>query len=136
MLAVSAGKKTLQNCPSRRPPSTKADYWIPIRPGTDAALFLGITRRLMEKKQYDAEFVKGFTDFPLLVRTDNLKRLRAGRVFRAHPRKPLLEPLNMRRYPVLKLHAPLFAERILCNKFFRFSNPAFREPLFGFRAQL
>ena len=64
-----------------RPPSTKADYWIPIRPPTDAALLLGVTRLMMDKKQYDEAFVKQFTDFPLLVRTDTLKRLRAHEVF-------------------------------------------------------
>ena len=61
--------------------STKADYWIPIRVATDAALFLGITRIMMERGWYDEAFVKRFTDFPLLVRKDNLKRLRAADVF-------------------------------------------------------
>ena len=34
---------------------------------------------MMDKKRYDETFVKAFTDFPLLVRTDTLKRLRAAR---------------------------------------------------------
>ncbi|MEE8349805.1 MAG: molybdopterin-dependent oxidoreductase, partial [Acidobacteriota bacterium] len=67
--------------PEYSPPATKADYWIPIRPATDAALFLGITKLLMDGNLYDENFVKRFTDFPLLVRTDNLKRLRAHEVF-------------------------------------------------------
>src|SRR3970282_334337 len=62
-------------------PSAKADYWIPIRPQTDAALFLGITRLMIEKKHFDPEFVRAFTDFPLLVRKDTLRRLRAHEVF-------------------------------------------------------
>ena len=36
---------------------------------------------MIDKKQYDETFVKQFTDFPLLVRTDTLKRLRAHEVF-------------------------------------------------------
>ena len=38
-------------------------------------------RLMIDKKWYDEAFVKRFTDFPLLVRTDNLKRLRAHEVF-------------------------------------------------------
>jgi nitrate reductase alpha subunit len=79
---MERGGKIVVIAPEYGPPSTKADYWIPIRPQTDAALWLGITRLLMERKQYDVAFVKKFTDFPLLVRTDNLRRLRAHEVFR------------------------------------------------------
>jgi nitrate reductase alpha subunit len=79
---MERGGKIVVIAPEYGPPSTKADYWIPIRPQTDAALFLGITRLLMERKQFDAEFVRQFTDFPLLVRKDTLKRLRAHEVFR------------------------------------------------------
>ncbi len=35
----------------------------------------------MDNKWYDERFVKAFTDFPLLIRADNLKRLRASDVF-------------------------------------------------------
>ncbi len=63
--------------PEYNPTATKADYWISVRPGlSDTAIFLGVTRMLMEKRWYDEDFVKKFTDFPLLVRTDTLKRLR------------------------------------------------------------
>ena len=78
---MERGGKIVVIAPEYGPPSTKADYWIPIRPSTDAALWLGVTRLLMENGQYDAEFVKSFSDFPLLVRHDNLRRLRAHEVF-------------------------------------------------------
>ena len=39
---------------------------------------------------YDADFVKKFTDLPLIVRTDNLKRLRASELFANY--KPGLSP--------------------------------------------
>jgi nitrate reductase alpha subunit len=70
--------------PEYGPPSTKADYWIPIRPATDAALWLGVTKLLIDRKAYDEDFILRFTDFPLLVRTDTLKRLRAAEVFAAY----------------------------------------------------
>jgi nitrate reductase / nitrite oxidoreductase, alpha subunit len=78
---MERGGKIVVISPEYGPPSTKADYWIPIRPQTDAALFLGLTRLMIDKKHYDETFVKQFTDFPLLVRTDTLKRLRAHEVF-------------------------------------------------------
>jgi nitrate reductase alpha subunit len=78
---MERGGKIVVIAPEYGPPSTKADYWIPIRPQTDAALWLGITKLLMDRKAYDEDFVKRFTDFPLLVRTDNLRRLRAHEVF-------------------------------------------------------
>src|SRR5262249_26962860 len=53
-----------------------------VRPGcTDTALFLGVTRVMMDRGWYDEKFVKAFTDFPLLIRTDTLTRLRAADVF-------------------------------------------------------
>jgi nitrate reductase alpha subunit len=78
---MERGAKIVVIAPEYGPPSTKADYWIPIRPQTDAALFLGITKLLIDGKRFDEGFVKKFTDFPLLVRKDNLRRLRAQEVF-------------------------------------------------------
>ncbi|HET7375457.1 MAG TPA: molybdopterin-dependent oxidoreductase, partial [Anaerolineae bacterium] len=70
--------------PEYSPPATKSNYWIPIRPATDTALFLSITRWLMENNKYNADFVKRFTDFPLIVRADNLKRLNAADLFKGY----------------------------------------------------
>ncbi|MEK7732116.1 MAG: molybdopterin-dependent oxidoreductase, partial [Planctomycetota bacterium] len=79
--AMERGAKIVTITPEYSPPATKSDYWIPIRPATDTALFLGISRWLMDNDKYDAPFVKHFTDFPMLVRADNLKRLSAADVF-------------------------------------------------------
>jgi len=78
---MERGAKIVVIAPEYGAPSTKADYWVPVRCQSDAALFLGITRIMMERDWYDEAFVKRFTDFPLLVRTDNLRRLRASEVF-------------------------------------------------------
>jgi nitrate reductase alpha subunit len=56
----------------------KADEVIIIRPGTDPAFALGLAQVLIAENRYDADFVKRFTDLPLLVRLDSLKLLRAG----------------------------------------------------------
>jgi nitrate reductase alpha subunit len=78
---MERGAKIVTITPEYSPPATKSDYWMPIRPQTDTALFLGITRILMDEGRYDADFVKKFTDLPLLVRADTLKRLKAHEVF-------------------------------------------------------
>ncbi|MCH7590327.1 molybdopterin-dependent oxidoreductase [PVC group bacterium] len=78
---MERGAKLVTISPEYSPPSTKSDYWIPIRPGTDAALFLGITRIMFDQNWYDRDFVLKYTDFPLLVRLDNLRRLRANDIF-------------------------------------------------------
>jgi nitrate reductase alpha subunit len=77
---MERGAKIVVIAPEYGPPSTKADYWIPIRPQTDAALWLGVSRLMIDNRWYDPAFVKAFTDFPLLVRTDTLRRLRAHEV--------------------------------------------------------
>lgn len=78
---MERGAKIVVIAPEYGPPATKADYWIPIRPATDAALWLGVTKILINRKWYDEKFILRFTDFPLLIRKDNLKRLRANEVF-------------------------------------------------------
>ncbi|HYV43233.1 MAG TPA: molybdopterin-dependent oxidoreductase, partial [Myxococcaceae bacterium] len=81
---MERGAKIAVVCPEYSPSSSKADYWVPVRPNTDTALLLGVAKLLIDRKRYDAEFVKRFTDFPLLVRADNLRRLRAAELFEGY----------------------------------------------------
>lgn len=82
---MERGGRIVVITPEYSPPATKANYWIQVRPGcTDTALFLGVTRLMIDHKWYDEKFVKAFTDFPLLVRTDTLARLRAADVFKGY----------------------------------------------------
>jgi nitrate reductase alpha subunit len=59
------------------PTANKADEVIILRPGTDAALMLGVARELVAKELYDREAVVQRTDLPLLVRMDTGERLDA-----------------------------------------------------------
>jgi len=87
---MERGARIVVIAPEYNPPATKSDYWLSVRPGlSDTAIFLGVTRYLMEKGWYDAPFVKEFTDFPLLVRADTLKRLRANEIFPGYRNKDL-----------------------------------------------
>lgn len=60
--------------------AAKADEWVPVKPDTDAALGLGMARVIIDKKLYDASFLRDFTDFPILLRKDTGKRLLAEEV--------------------------------------------------------
>lgn len=55
----------------------KADEWINLQPDSDAALALGMANVIVSRNLHDAEFLRDFTDMPLLVRKDNGKRLLA-----------------------------------------------------------
>ncbi len=61
--------------------SSKADQAVVVRPGTTSALALGFAHVIFRDRLYDADYVKRWTDLPVLVRTDTLKCLRAKDVF-------------------------------------------------------
>jgi nitrate reductase alpha subunit len=65
--------------------SCKGDEVIVVRPGTTPALALGIAQVLIAEGLYDADYVKGHTDLPLLVRMDTGRLLRASEVFAGRP---------------------------------------------------
>ena len=64
--------------------ATKCDELITVRPATDTALFLGAAKIIIEEGLYDEEFVRGHTDLPMLVRTDESRLLRASEVFEGY----------------------------------------------------
>lgn len=95
---MERGGKIYTITPEYSPPATKADTWIPIRPSTDTALFLGVSKWIMDNGRYNEPFVKQFTDFPLVVRLDTLKRLHPHDIF------PDYEPGLTADGPSFKLH--------------------------------
>jgi len=58
--------------------AVKADRWLRVRPGTDAALALAITGIMIEEGWFDAEFVRNWSNGPFLVREDDGTMLRAA----------------------------------------------------------
>ncbi|HEX6299628.1 MAG TPA: molybdopterin-dependent oxidoreductase, partial [Acidimicrobiia bacterium] len=88
---MERGGKIVSIVPEYGPQSSKSDYWIPVRAGlSDTAIFLYLAKELIDQERYDTEFLKRFTDLPLLIRLDTLTRLRADEVFADH--QPLLDP--------------------------------------------
>ena len=61
--------------------ASKADQVVVVRPGTTSALALGFSHVILRDRLYDVDYVKRWTDLPVLVRTDTLKCLRAKEVF-------------------------------------------------------
>jgi anaerobic selenocysteine-containing dehydrogenase len=50
--------------------ANKADLWLRVRPGTDGALALGIANLTIERDWYDRDFIRDWSNGPLLVRAD------------------------------------------------------------------
>ncbi|HKI30823.1 MAG TPA: molybdopterin-dependent oxidoreductase, partial [Gemmataceae bacterium] len=96
---MERGGKLVDVAPEYNCPATKSNYWIGVRPGlSDTAVFLGVTKILMDEGWYDADFVRRFTDFPLLVRTDTLRRLRPEEVIKEY------KPKDLKGGPSYSLH--------------------------------
>jgi len=74
--------------PDYAPTVQKCDRWLPIRPGADPALPLGIAHVIIDEQLYDEEFMREFTSLPLLVREDTGKYLRAHEVFEGREAPP------------------------------------------------
>ncbi|EMH4164132.1 molybdopterin-dependent oxidoreductase [Pluralibacter gergoviae] len=51
--------------------AAKADEWIPIVPGTDIALALGMIKILIEENRFDGDFLRAHTGATWLVGADN-----------------------------------------------------------------
>ena len=56
--------------------ASKADTWIRLRPGTDAAFALGVANVILREGLQDEAFLRTYTDAPLLVNESTGKRLR------------------------------------------------------------
>lgn len=76
--ALRRGAKLVVVDPRQAGLAGKADSWLRVRPGTDAALAMAIMGVMIERGWYDDAFVRRWTSGPLLVRTDTGRFLRAA----------------------------------------------------------
>ena len=65
-----AGGRFISINPVRTGYSAIADEWIPIKPGTDGALFMALMHQLIANQQYDAPFLERYTNSGQLVCLD------------------------------------------------------------------
>ena len=59
--ALDRGAKLIVVDPRLTRPAARADVWLPLRPGTDTALALGMLNVIVNEKLYDKEFVENYT---------------------------------------------------------------------------
>ncbi|MFJ8912713.1 molybdopterin-dependent oxidoreductase [Amycolatopsis sp. NPDC102389] len=78
--ARSRGARLVVIDPRRSTAALQADLWLRVRPGTDDALALGVAQRLLFRQGHDEQFVRRWTNGPLLVRRDTGRFLRAADV--------------------------------------------------------
>ena len=57
-MAQANGAKLIVADPRRSENAEKADIWLPLRSGTDAALSLGMVKVIIDEELYDKEFVR------------------------------------------------------------------------------
>ncbi|WPB55199.1 molybdopterin-dependent oxidoreductase [Xylophilus sp. GOD-11R] len=67
----SRGARMLVVDPRPTALARQADVWLPVRPGTDAALAMGLVRQMLRSDRFDHDFVRDWTNGPLLVRQDD-----------------------------------------------------------------
>lgn len=60
--AVARGAKLVVVDPRKAGLAAKADHWLRVRPGTDAALALSLTHVMIDNGWYDADFVRDWTN--------------------------------------------------------------------------
>jgi DMSO reductase family type II enzyme molybdopterin subunit len=70
------GATVVTIAPDYSPSAIHADYYVPVRFATDAALALSLCHVIVEEGLYNEDFIKEQTDLPLLVRTDTRRFLR------------------------------------------------------------
>jgi anaerobic selenocysteine-containing dehydrogenase len=74
---------------------SKADEWVPIRPGTDAALMLSMANVLVnELGMYDLDFLKKYTNGPYLVKPDRLFMRKEGKPVMWDPSEGRAKPYD------------------------------------------
>jgi anaerobic selenocysteine-containing dehydrogenase len=75
--AKGRGAKLIVVDPRRIGFAVKADCWLRVRPGTDAAIALAMAGVMIDQGWFDAAFVRNWTNGPFLVRDDDGTMLRS-----------------------------------------------------------
>lgn len=72
------GCKTIVLDPRFTPDASKADVWLPIRPGTDVAMMMAWIREILATESYDADFVMKWTNLPYLINEETMLQYKAS----------------------------------------------------------
>ena len=102
--AVEKGARLVVVDPTFSSTAAKADAWLQIKPGTDAALGLALCRQVVADGKADWDFMRTYTDAPLLVRARHRQAAARGRAGRR--RGPGPGPGRRRRPRRVRKQAP------------------------------
>src|SRR3989304_1822865 len=72
------GAEVVTIAPDFSPSAVHADRFVPVRPGTDAALAPAMGNTSIDEELFDEQLLKEQTDLPFLVRLDNRRFLRGS----------------------------------------------------------
>ena len=76
--AQEAGAKLIVVDPRFSRTASKADWWIPLRPGTDAALILGMMNWIIANNAIDEDYIRTYTNGAFLVDVATRKLVMSG----------------------------------------------------------
>jgi anaerobic selenocysteine-containing dehydrogenase len=68
--AMKRGMRLIVIDPRHAGLASKADLWLRVRPGADGALALGLANLMLQRGWYDRDFIRRWSNGPLLVRAD------------------------------------------------------------------
>ncbi|WP_270934777.1 molybdopterin-containing oxidoreductase family protein [Falsiroseomonas oryzae] len=78
--ALKRGMKLIVVDPRQVGLANKADLWLRVRPGSDGALALGIAGVMIARGWFDRDFLRDWSNGPLLVREDTGSFLRLAEI--------------------------------------------------------
>ena len=67
--------------------ASKADQWIPTKPGTDLAVLLAIMNVILEEGLYDEKYLKKYTNAPMLIDKESLEPIKTKEIKLKNPIK-------------------------------------------------
>ena len=76
--AMKRGMRLIVVDPRHAGLAAKADVWLRVRPGADGALALGLANLMLQQGWYDRDFMRRWSNGPLLVRADTGRLLTEG----------------------------------------------------------
>ncbi|WP_237748281.1 molybdopterin-dependent oxidoreductase [Nocardia brasiliensis] len=109
--ARARGARLVVVDPRRSTSALQADHWLRVRPGTDGALALSVAGRLLARHGHDEEFVRSWTNAPLLVRLDTGEFLRASDLHPGVSGYVVWDEVSGRAEPLDTTRAPRGVER-------------------------
>ncbi|MFR0868866.1 MAG: molybdopterin-dependent oxidoreductase [Adlercreutzia sp.] len=77
--AKRAGAEIIVVDPHFSTTASKANQWIPLKPGTDGALYLSMISHIIDNKWYNEDYMRAHTSMPFLLDPATGELLRSGK---------------------------------------------------------